>query len=317
MSEKLQKVTSIIATALALVGLILVSVWSFGSIKDYVVAGAGAQVMFMPLIFNYNTMTFFFRGLPSELYTGFLGVPTKLMGEFSQNIFAWHPILMVGGFFLGQVFALNSFNLIPDKTAGQIVHMFWQLGAFCCMIGGLVAVVKFELHQWYLDDNYAAPTFSYWLPSLTTMHSWVGVMGVAMYGVSFLSSASVTFLSSFVPNFPALASQDFLIFHRLSGLIAIVLSASAIVSGVMNYHGRLGCMYYKNTPDNGNYRVSLDTPDYDPSLNYAMIPIGCRISHGMGIAVSISAVFTVLAVILKNKAITSEDKQDEDVNSAL
>jgi len=99
----------------------------------------------------------------------YLGIPTTLMGyPGSENVFAWHPVLMVGGFFVGQILAINTWGIIPDHTASKIIHVLWQCAALGCMIAGLTAVVKEKFNEKS--------------PSLTTMHSWIGVCGIVMYG---------------------------------------------------------------------------------------------------------------------------------------
>ena len=46
--------------------------------------------------------------------------------------------------------------------------MLWQSAALACMIAGLAAVVKEKFN----DKD----------PSLTSMHSWIGICGIDMHG---------------------------------------------------------------------------------------------------------------------------------------
>ena len=80
---------------------------------------------------------------------------------------------MVSGFFFGQVLAVNTWSVVPDHSLGKILHVLWQTAAMCCMIAGLTAVVKDE---WLSHD-----------PSLTSMHSWIGVAGIVMFGKHYYS----------------------------------------------------------------------------------------------------------------------------------
>ena len=55
----------------------------------------------------------------------YLDVPSTLIG---YPIYL-HPVLMVGEFFVGQVLAINTWSIIPDHTAGKILHVLWQSAA--------------------------------------------------------------------------------------------------------------------------------------------------------------------------------------------
>ena len=130
----------------------------------------------------------------------FLGVPS-----WSTNLFAWHPVLMVGGFFAAQVIAISLWSLDSQASAAtapsnrgsfgmisapahyysestyqqaapspriKLLHVFFQCAALATLIAGLAAIVRSTLKES--------------APSLTTMHSWYGVAAVAVFGTNFL-----------------------------------------------------------------------------------------------------------------------------------
>ena len=86
---------------------------------------------------------------------------------------------MVSGFFFGQVLAINTWSIIPDHSLGKLLHVLWQTAALCCMIAGLTAVVK---DKWLSHD-----------PSLTSMHSWIGVADIVMFGKLYYLIITVVF----------------------------------------------------------------------------------------------------------------------------
>jgi cytochrome b-561 len=108
--------------------------------------------------------------------TGFLGTP-----NWRDNTLAWHVLLMVGGFFCAQVAAVCCWSLIPSPSQPtpcslpKAMHGLLQVAAMSAMIAGLYAIVR---HM-----------FQSKAPSLTTMHSWVGVASIAVYGVAMLWGA--------------------------------------------------------------------------------------------------------------------------------
>ncbi len=155
----------------------------------------------------------------------YLGVPTTLIGyPGSENVFAWHPVLMVGGFFVGQVLAINTWSIIPDHTAGKILHVLWQSAALACMIAGLTAVVKEKFN----DKD----------PSLTTLHSWIGICGIVMFCTNYLIDSFMALITSYLPSEAKLRSSvAWLTMHRFFGLSALSISAGTIFLGIMEEFG--------------------------------------------------------------------------------
>ena len=142
------------------------------------------------------------------------------------------PILMVGGFFFGQVLAINTWSIIPDHVTAKILHVLWQTTAACCMIAGLTAVVK---------DQFVNKA-----PSLTSMHSWIGICGVAMFCMNYLSGSFMAILTLYLPDSYWRTSIDWLTIHRFLGLSALGISSSAIYLGVMDEFGIyiMCCVFY-------------------------------------------------------------------------
>jgi len=54
----------------------------------------------------------------------------------------------------------------------------------------------------------------------------------------------------------------------------------------------------------------MSKADYNPATNYHNIPGGCKIANGMGIAVLVSVLLTIAAVIARNKVDNSMKAND-------
>src|SRR6185312_11636236 len=102
---------TIMALTAALISLILVSFWSRNN--------TGSQV-------NY------------------LGKPS-----WRSNVLAWHPVLMVGGFFCAQILNICNYDswFPVTKSCMEKLNPVIQVSALSCMIAGLCAIVKYKLEQ--------------------------------------------------------------------------------------------------------------------------------------------------------------------------
>ena len=105
--------------------------------------------------------------------TGFLGSP-----NWRDNTLAWHVVFMVGGFFCAQVAAVCCWSVLPSSSHPTLcalpkaLHGLLQVAAMSTMVAGLYAIVR---HM-----------FASKAPSLTSMHSWVGVASIAVFGAAML-----------------------------------------------------------------------------------------------------------------------------------
>lgn len=210
---------------------------------------------------NHNTST----------QSGFLNKP-----NWKNNVEAWHPVLMVGGFFFSQVVAICSWSLFSHQHAiGKGFHVFFQLAAMSTMIAGLCAMVHHLLQMK--------------AQSLTTMHSWVGVATVSAFGVTFLWGAGMSTLTAFHPESVLRKAFDLRRIHQTIGLTAFGLTVVAILTGINNELGQGACSYVITT----SYTYKADV---NPAENCGSLPIACKIANGMGICVLLAAVCVFIAV---------------------
>ena len=54
----------------------------------------------------------------------------------------------------------------------------------------------------------------------------------------------------------------------------------------------------------------MSKADYNPATNYHNIPGGCKIANGMGIAVLVSVLLTIAAVVARNQSVSSMSAND-------
>jgi len=219
---------------------------------------------------------------------GYLGVP-----EWKTNPLAYHATFLVGGFFLSQLIAILVWTNFPaggkvPKPLHAIIHTLGMVS----LIIGLVEIVK------YVNSQSS--------PALTTMHSWTGVMAVAVYGAAYLLGALHAILKYLKPSHPLLSIIDWIAVHRTLGVTGVALTAAAILTGVMDYLPQGACSYN-----------NMDSPfvDYNPAKNYYALPTACKLANGLGVATVVAVMF--LGVALMNRHTYKRDKIEPSVNDAL
>lgn len=170
----------------------------------------------------------------TTLDTGFLGEPS-----YSSNIFAYHPLLMVVGFFLFQVFAVLSWYIVPSYTMSKISHFLLHTAALVCMGQSINCIRKAALE--------------YTFPSAVTLHSWVGISCVTIflfnyiYGLymafhrmaasadtkpGFLQACVQTDLGQYLSRHMRQYINWFKLYHKLSGCVVLVFTAMSIITGI-------------------------------------------------------------------------------------
>jgi hypothetical protein len=210
----------------------------------------------------------------------YLGTP-----EWTDNYFpSYHPVLMVAGFYFAQVLGICMWSLIPEHHTAKVFHVCFMLGAVATMIAGLHAVVAYE---WNLE-----------LPSLTSMHSWVGVITVIVFGVQVIGGLTLGGLSAVGSTMPIM--KHIVQIHRGSGIMSLMMTSFAILTGIQNFlvgpAGTEGsafrgtCGYFK-----GNEDFNLT-----PERYYLDIAPGCRLGFGLGVLVLLGAIMTGMTVYTRS-----------------
>jgi len=204
----------------------------------------------------------------------YLGKPSR------SNIFAWHPVLMVC-FFFCQIQALVNWSVFSDHFIAKLAHVFAHVVGIVLLILGLIAVVRYNY------DNKS--------PSLNTMHGWVGVCAIAIFGSNFLWGSAMALITAINPSSKIRKFLPLLIMHRIIGSCAMILSGAAILTGIMDKLPYGSCFYILSSTDK-----QLSRRDTDPAENYSFLPGSCKIAHGLGIAVIIACMFSIIGVIARS-----------------
>ena len=195
---------------------------------------------------------------------GFLGTP-----DWDSNIFAWHPVLLVAGFFFSQILALLSWSVFSDHSLAKKVHATLQTCALCTLVSGIWAIEEYK-------DKKTIPS-----PSFTSMHSWIGLGATVMFSVTYTFGLTMALLTQFFPQSRLRSILDLRAIHRRLGMISLILTTSAIVSGVVNQFGKHGC----DSNSNGNYQ-SIHT--------------SCKLANGMGLLVLASTGVSVMCIVFRD-----------------
>jgi hypothetical protein len=206
--------------------------------------------------------------------THYLGKPS------GSNVFAWHPVLMVC-FFFCQVLALFNWSVFSNHLVAKLTHVFAHIVGVVLVILGLIAAVRY---------NYDSRS-----PSLNTMHGWVGVCAITIFGSNFAWGSAMALITAINPSSKIRKHLPLLILHRIIGSCAMVLSAAAILTGIMDKLPYGSCFYLLSSSDEEESRR-----DIDPAENYSYLPGSCKIAHGLGIAVIIACMFSIIGVIVRS-----------------
>lgn len=207
---------------------------------------------------------------------GYLGTP-----RWERNPAAWGPVLAVCGAFSTQVWAVGAWVWLARwRWCAKSAHVFLQTLALCTMLSGLCATIH-DKDMHHKDTR------------LTTIHAWVGVMGIAVFGVSYLWGLFMWLLSAVlaqrrpVAAIVAVVGQvDLVAIHRILGLTALWLTCLVIVSGIMDMHPDGMCNYI------------LVGRAYQ-------LPPSCQLANWLGVVIVGSTWSISAAVILRGRGVKS------------
>lgn len=158
------------------------------------------------------------------------------------------------------------------------------------MIAGWVAIMKYQS---------AAK-----LPTLTTIHSWVGVITVVVFGFNYFVGFFNALLTTFYPDFVLRQAINLNYQHKKLGATAFLLTTMTIITGIMNQLPQGMCYY---DPNDDTVRPGYDT---DPSAYYPQQSNSCRIGLGLGVTVLLAAFFALGATL--DRAVGATQPTTED-----
>lgn len=177
------------------------------------------------------------------------------------------------------------------RTA-QIASIFWQVEAIVFMGGGLVAIVTHK----YRSDS----------PAMTTVHSWLGVGAVAMYGINIIYSGSLCVITS---RSHIEVDIDYVLRYQLIRRClqnaAIGLTVLALLTGIMDKMSKGFC-------DVSELSTTSNTMTTIYGVNFGDLPKSCKIANGLGVAVTLSAIGAVITMSLVRPRVVYDEEFNTD-----
>ncbi|XP_072494919.1 lysosomal membrane ascorbate-dependent ferrireductase CYB561A3 isoform X2 [Notamacropus eugenii] len=136
----------------------------------------------------------------------------------SNLMFNWHPVLMVTSMVVLYGAASLVYRLpqswVGPKLPWKLLHAALHLAAFILAVLGLVAVFNFHYH-----NNIA---------NLYSLHSWLGITAVALFGCQWLLGFAVFLLPWASLRLRSLLKPV----HVFCGVAILSLSMASVLSGI-------------------------------------------------------------------------------------
>jgi cytochrome b-561 len=187
---------------------------------------------------------------------------------WSKNNLTLHIVMMVVGFFVAQLYAVAGWSLIQDRTTAKVSHIVLQSIAALFMIIGMAAVVKHKKDAGAFDLN--------------TMHSWLGVCAVTIFGINYIFGVGMAYYTRVMVGRES-EKIDLRPYHRPIGIIALVLTGIAILTGINEQTGTLTCT----------------------EGGVESLANGCKLAFSMGLFVLTSGICAIFAVFYRVMSLSS------------
>jgi hypothetical protein len=209
--------------------------------------------------------------------------------SWQHNLFAWHPVLMVAGFYFSQTIAILSWGW-PILDVGilqggsllcslrKLSHVIWQTTAFTTLILALYAIFKTKHTQS--------------VTNLSSMHSWVGITVASAFAFNYLGGIlfeGIKWVAKSRSTMEGLVSQVRSL-HKTIGLLTYAVSAMAVLSGISVFQGH-------------SCQQVVSSPDWNPAAHYTTMSTGCKVANGLGISVLATMILVFLSVVAHYKVV--------------
>ncbi|KAI3731677.1 hypothetical protein L1987_62866 [Smallanthus sonchifolius] len=138
------------------------------------------------------------------------------MSPVKLKIFNLHPLLMILGFVIFSGEAMITYKAIPaTRYTLKLIHLIFHLIALATGILGIYAVFKYHDE---LD-----------IPHMYTLHSWIGLSTVCLFGLQLLSG----FITFLFPGAEPATRARIAPWHVFSGLVIFVLVIVTAETGLI------------------------------------------------------------------------------------
>lgn len=203
-----------------------------------------------------------------------------------EEIFNWHPVLMVAGCIFCLITSLLSFRVLPlPKYLQKSLHGIMHLLAFVCISLGLAAVLS-------ASNNKSKNSWHGYSDNFNTIHSFVGLAVFILYGLNFM----LGIVHYVLPCLDVSLKKSFMSTHVFLGIVILFLSVSAVQTGIMMMTS--GCQY------------TVSSADTNPASNYHLLSSGCQLANSIGI-VSMAAVVLCYYAVFRNGIVPPAKAEDK------
>lgn len=240
--------------------------WSFfTNINIFSAVAVFLSIINFALVINWSTEST--NGSPS-----FLG-----KADWNTSPFPYHPILMISMTLNVQIYRYVISDFLIKNNLG-IIEDAMMLIVLLGTILGILAVDKYKNSS------------SIHKPTLTSIHSWIGLWATASIIISVFWQFLLRVFKDCVPSLSKSLNHNF---HYMSYMtvIAFYLTSLAACTGISDQLAQTVCRPMKST-----------TTDYTQplALVYQDIPESCKYANGLGISVMFSTVITVVMLRYRN-----------------
>ena len=192
--------------------------------------------------------------------------------NMNEEIFNWHPVLMVAGMFFCLITSMLSYRILPlPQSLQKTIHILVHSAAIVCISIGLACVLA-------SDNKKSKNPYNSYAANFWSIHSFVGICAICLYGLNFL----LGIFHYLLPGVSLTMKQNFMLNHVFLGTFILITALSALESGIMLMTS--GCSYNTNKPD------------YNPAEKYHLLNDGCQLANNIGIIAIISVFFCLYAL---------------------
>jgi len=206
--------------------------------------------------------------------------------NWTTNLFSFHVVLMTGGFFFCQVFAISFMNLLKGSRWATPIHIVCHVAALSNLIAGMYAIIKNK------NDKGSV--------HISSLHSWIGIMGISLYLCNFLlgvcGKAPAKPFGVAIKHPVAISIignvKPLRLLHVIAGLCAVCTCSMAILTGIMKVQqGNGGCTFDLSASE-------LAANSKDPAYLYQYLANGCKVMNSLALAVIFATGCVCIATLL-------------------
>lgn len=171
----------------------------------------------------------------------------------TEEIFAWHPVMMTMGMVFVGGFAITAFRLpYLTKEQNKMIHSICHAAAIICWSFGLAAIWRNKYRNKNDDGTYKQ--------SMKSFHSMIGLISCVLYAFNYF----IGLLVYGVGVVDVETKKHVMPWHVFLGTFVFLSSFAAVLSGL------------QNESTTCNVEGSTDEPNTNPASNWSDQNEGCH-----------------------------------------